>query len=151
MSKDRDDDDRRGKRSLPRVPRGRTKDPEVGYAKPPREHKLKPGRSGNPKGRPKGSKNEFTILKEVMHQKIAMRGTSGRMRKITVLEGIHRKQAEEALKGSVKSAAFVLNRYGALVSGELLPQDLTDDDRAVLEAFAQQTAARKDPEHADDR
>ena len=32
--------------------------PEVGYRKPPREHCFKPGECGNPKGRPKGSKNK---------------------------------------------------------------------------------------------
>jgi hypothetical protein len=53
-----------------------------------------------------------------------------------VLEGIHRKQAEFALKGNTKSAAFVLNRFAALVSGELQPEDLSEDDRAVLDAFA---------------
>jgi hypothetical protein len=124
------------------MPKRRPAGEEVGYGKPPREHTWQPGHSGNPKGRAKGSKNESTILKEVMQQKIAMRGSNGRTRKITVLEGIHRKQAEQALQGSVKSAAFVLNRYGALVSGELQPQDLSEDDRAVLEAFAQQIAAR---------
>ena len=49
---------------------------------------------------------------------------------------IHRKVAEDALKGNVKSAGFLFNRYAALVSGELQPQDLSDDDREVLEAFA---------------
>jgi hypothetical protein len=52
------------------------------------------------------------------------------------LEGIHRKQIELALKGDVKSAVLVLNRYGALVSGELQPEDLSEDDLAVLDAFA---------------
>lgn len=30
-------------------------DYRVGYGRPPRRHRLKPGQSGNPKGRPKGS------------------------------------------------------------------------------------------------
>ena len=119
--------------------------PEVGYGKPPRDHQFKPGRSGNPKGRPKGSKNESTILKEVLHHKIAIRGSHGNVRKISVLEGIHRKMAEDALKGNVKSAGFLLNRYGALVSGELQPQDLSDDDREVLEAFAKRIE-KKNPQ-----
>ena len=59
------------------------------------------------------------------------------MRKISVMEGIHLRIVDDALKGNTKSAAFILNRYAALVSGELQPQDLGDDDREVLEAFRQ--------------
>lgn len=108
----------------------------VGYGKPPRAHRFKPGQSGNPRGRPKGSKNESTILKQLLNEKLSMRRANGRTKKIPALEGIHRKQLELALKGQVKSAAFLLNRFGALVSGELQLEDLSDDDRAVLDAFA---------------
>jgi hypothetical protein len=126
------------KKSLTRIRLGSDdeRDYETGYGKPPRAHQFKSGRSGNPKGRPKGSKNESTILKEVLNEKISLRQPNGRTRKIPVLEGIHRKQAEFALKGNTKSAAFILNRYAALVSGELQPEDLSEDDRAVLDAFA---------------
>jgi len=31
---------------------------ETGYGKPPKAHQWKPGESGNPKGRPKGSRNK---------------------------------------------------------------------------------------------
>ncbi len=34
------------------------RDYEVGYGKPPAEHRFKPGQSGNPRGRPKGAKNK---------------------------------------------------------------------------------------------
>jgi hypothetical protein len=130
MTQNRDDKEPDVKRSLPR----RAKDPEAGYGKPPKIHQFKPGRSGNPKGRPKGAKNESTILKEVLQHKIPIRGPSGNVRKISVLEGIHRKVAEDALRGNVKSAGFLLNRYGAMVSGELQHTELTDEDREILEA-----------------
>jgi Family of unknown function (DUF5681) len=35
---------------------------EVGYGRPPRHSRFKPGQSGNPKGRPKGSKSLKTLL-----------------------------------------------------------------------------------------
>ncbi|MBR1211097.1 DUF5681 domain-containing protein [Bradyrhizobium sp. JYMT SZCCT0180] len=117
-------------------PRGRKrKDLSVGYGRPPQQHRFKPGQSGNPKGRPRGSKNESTLVREILERKIESR-SNGRTRKISVLEGIILKMVEEALKGNTKTAAFVLNRYAAMVSGDLPPQDLGDDDRAVLEAFA---------------
>jgi hypothetical protein len=36
----------------------------VGYCRPPREHQFKPGQSGNPRGRPKGSRNRATIINQ---------------------------------------------------------------------------------------
>ena len=132
-------------KSLPRIRPKSKPQPnpdQVGYGRPPRQYQFAPGESGNPKGRPKGSKNESTILREILQHKIGVRGANGRVRKISVMEGIHRKVADDALKGDIKAAAFLFNRYAALVSGELQPQDISEDDRAVLEAFAQQTATR---------
>lgn len=39
-------------------------DDDVGYGKPPKKHRFKKGKSGNPKGRPKGAKGLKTDLKE---------------------------------------------------------------------------------------
>ena len=41
-------------------------DAEVGYKKPPREHQFKPGQSGNPSGRPPGTRNRRTIAAEML-------------------------------------------------------------------------------------
>lgn len=132
-----DQDHASPKKSRPRVRLiKRDKDPEVGYGRPPPQYQFKPGQSGNLKGRPKGSKNESTILRDLLERKIDSR-TNGRVRKISVMEGIHLKMVEKALLGDTKTAAFLLNRFAALVSGELRPEDLSDDDREVLEAFSQ--------------
>jgi Family of unknown function (DUF5681) len=130
-------------RSRPRIrPKRSSSDEDVGYGRPPRAHQFKPGQSGNPKGRPKGAKNESTILREIFERKIESR-SAGRSRKITVLEGILLRITEDSLKGNTKSAAFLLNRYAAMVSGELQRQDLSDDDRQVLEAFAQRIGTHR--------
>jgi Family of unknown function (DUF5681) len=47
---------------------------KTGYGRPPIEHRFKPGQSGNPRGRPKGKKNEATILHELLNRKITVRG-----------------------------------------------------------------------------
>jgi hypothetical protein len=111
-------------------------DGEVGYGRPPRASQFARGQSGNPRGRPKGSKNESTILSEILNRKIETRTGTGHPQRISVLEGILLRIAENSLKGDTKSAAFLLNRFAALVSGELQAPDLTADDREILEAFA---------------
>jgi hypothetical protein len=120
-----------------------TRDRNVGYGRPPRAHQFKPGQSGNPKGRPKGAKNESTILRDVLHRKIEIRDRGGRVRKIMTLEGIILRMADDSLKGNIRSAGFLLNRYGALVSGETDLQSLSEDDRQVLEAYVRSIQAER--------
>lgn len=48
-------------------------DYEVGYGKPPKEHRFRPGRSGNTRGRPKGTKNLKTDLREELSERITIR------------------------------------------------------------------------------
>jgi hypothetical protein len=119
-------------RSSPEQASGREYD--VGYRKPPTHKQFKLGQSGNPRGRPKGSKNESTILHGILHRKIKIQD-GGRSRQVTILEAMLTRFAQDSLKGNVKSAAFLLNRYGTLVSGEIEQSGLNSDDRAVLEAF----------------
>jgi hypothetical protein len=45
---------------------------EVGYAKPPASTRFKPGQSGNPKGRPRGSKNKRPKLNEERFKEIVL-------------------------------------------------------------------------------
>lgn len=127
--------------SIPKVPRVfrkrvrvRRDADDVGYAKPPRAHQFKAGQSGNPKGRPKGAKSEATILDELLNRKIEMR-QNGKIRKITIMEGIFHKLAEDSLKGNTKSAAFVLNRLGAIASSAGTEAEINPDDKAVLDAY----------------
>jgi hypothetical protein len=83
---------------------------KTGYRKPPKEHQFKPDQSGNRKGRPKGSKNTATLLREILDRKIDVRSGST-VRKISVREAMLTRFAESALKGDTKSAAFLFQRY----------------------------------------
>src|SRR6185369_12906202 len=60
---------------------------EAGYGKPPRHTRFKKGQSGNPRGRPKGSKNLTTLLTEALNEPVIVVENGGR-RKITMRQAI---------------------------------------------------------------
>jgi hypothetical protein len=120
---------------------------EVGYGKPPRASQFKPGQSGNPKGRPKGAKSENTILQELLSHKVGIT-ERGKTRKIILMEAILRKIAEDCLKGNIKSAAFLLNRYHAVVSGQAAQTEISQDDRKVLDDFIREMKLTGDDKDA---
>ena len=113
----------------------------VGYARPPHQHQFKPGHSGNPKGRPKGAKNEETILSNLLNRKIDIR-EAGRLRKITVLEAVLLRFTEAALKGDAKAATFLLNRYRPPEPDEISASELTREDQEILDAFTRRIQAQ---------
>ena len=112
----------------------KSSDEDVGYGKPPKANQFRPGKSGNPKGRPKGAKSRELILRELLDSKITMRH-DGKIRRITVIEGIFHKVVEDSLKGNIKSATFLLNQLAAIASNAGDESEISRDDKAVLDAY----------------
>ena len=75
---------------------------EVGYCKPPKHSQFKKGQSGNPKGRPKKSRNAKTILTETFDELVEIK-TNGKAKKLTVREIMYRAQAGKAARGDTKA------------------------------------------------
>lgn len=113
---------------------------EVGYKKPPAHTQFQPGRSGNPRGRRKGSKGLRTLIRESLSEMVIARTATGE-KKISRIEGLIHKSQELAMKGNVRAIANLLSLYAAAVpdapeSSEVtLPEDLSATDQAILEAF----------------
>jgi hypothetical protein len=80
---------------------------EVGYGKPPRHTQFQSGRSGNPKGRPKGSKNSTTLIKKEL---LDVANENGRQRKITKVEAIIKQLVNKAALGDHRSIALLLDK-----------------------------------------
>lgn len=85
-----------------------TGDYEVGYGKPPKHTQFKPGQSGNPRGRPKGSKNFKSDLLDVLNKPVQI-AENGRKRKISSQLATLLRLREKALAGDARSLDRLLD------------------------------------------
>jgi hypothetical protein len=98
----------------------------VGYCSPPVHSQFKPGQSGNPSGRSKGSQNLKTLFNKVLDEEISLREGAD-VRKITKAEAIVRGVVIGALKGDVRNTA-ILFRLAEQV-GQFLDDNTSDVTR----------------------
>ena len=45
---------------------------DVGYCNPPQHSRFQKGKSGNPSGRPKHSRNTYKLLEDILEQKVSI-------------------------------------------------------------------------------
>jgi hypothetical protein len=88
-------------------------DYEVGYRRPPVKTQFKPGRSGNPKGRSKGSKGLTALLFDELSGLI-MVTEDGRKKTMTKGQALIKSLVTGGLKGDVRKIAMI----AALSRGE---------------------------------
>jgi hypothetical protein len=90
------------------MPNSRDSDYEVGYGKPPQHTRFKAGESGNPRGRPRGSKNLAVLLEEELKQRVTI-NENGRRRRITKQAAIIKHMVNKALSGDPRLLQLLLN------------------------------------------
>lgn len=76
----------------------------VGYARPPKQHQIRPGERRNPHGRPSGSRNAKTILRQEHRRPVRVQ-EDGRARRKPAIEVLLRKDMADALKGNERAKA----------------------------------------------
>ncbi|MBY0569441.1 MAG: hypothetical protein K2P70_19180 [Hyphomonadaceae bacterium] len=86
---------------------------KVGYKRPPLGPRFKPGRSGNPKGRPKGSKNWSTIMAEAASRQRTI-GVGGQKVRMSGSEAVAEQTVINAIKGCPKARRDFLNEMHRL-------------------------------------
>jgi uncharacterized protein DUF5681 len=101
----------------------------VGYKKPPKASQFKPGQSGNPKGRPRSSKNFVTSFTSILEEKITLR-EGKRVLKVSKLEAMIRTLIHKAAQGDAKAVSQVTALLKAL--GKLEDPASTEGKYGVL-------------------
>jgi hypothetical protein len=114
-------------------------DSRVGYKRPPQHSKFKPGKSGNPKGRPKGALNLETDLTQEFSEKIAIREGECCLN-VSKQRALAKSVVAKAFKGDICAASLVFQLVAKFVVLEevasMRERDLlSDDEAAILERF----------------
>jgi len=110
---------------------------KVGYRRPPVHSRFKPGQTGNPTGRPKGTANLRTDLRDELSENIRVR-EGERDLKVSKQRAMLKALVAKALRGDARAANVVLGLVSKLFEPtteiEEIP-NLTADDQAILERF----------------
>ncbi len=73
-----------------------------GYCQPPKDGQFTSGNSGNPRGRPKGTKNKTTILREIAGEEHRVT-IGGESQQIKTIDLLFMRLRELAMKGDEKA------------------------------------------------
>jgi Family of unknown function (DUF5681) len=109
----------------------------VGYGRPPKETRFAPGRSGNPRGRPKAVPTVGAILRSIIQQKIAVT-ENGKTRRLPALEVLLRRLVNNAMRGDAKALKLMvsfLDRYAETTEAKVQLNDLLAEDREILTQY----------------
>jgi hypothetical protein len=77
-------------------------DEDVGYGKPPQSGRFKKGHSGNPRGRPKGSRNIATLVRQLMSEQIVVT-INGKRKRMSKMSAFLTQSINRAVTGDLKA------------------------------------------------
>ena len=106
---------------------------DIGYGKAPEEKRFKQGKSGNPQGRPKGSKNTYTLLNDILNQKIVVSEGDEKI-KISKKMAMLTQLVNKGVKGDIKAISALLPH--------LLIADLKEEERHQIRELLNQDDRR---------
>jgi Family of unknown function (DUF5681) len=107
---------------------------EVGFGKPPGSTQFRKGVSGNPKGRPRGSKSLSSILAEMGCERVKVT-INGRVRYVSKLETVIMQLSNQAANGDLKAIRELLVAHRIFAESEPPtegPESLHERDKLVI-------------------
>jgi hypothetical protein len=121
---------------------------KVGYKKPPAETRFQKGRSGNPKGRPKGTRIFKTDLRAELAEPVNVR-EDGSVTTVSSQRAILKQLRAKALKGDPRALDRLLalaERYDLDDAADEAEQDLSGADQSILERFKERVVREHEAE-----
>jgi|MDSW01.1.fsa_nt_gb hypothetical protein len=126
---------------------------EIGYGKPPKSGQFKKGKSGNPKGRPKGTRNLSADLKEELAMRIVTK-EGDRVQKLSKQRALVKTLTNKALNGDQRAIATLVKLIERLLTDaeeEVEDVPLSKADQQIIAEFlkrnSHQSSKDKDKEN----
>lgn len=107
---------------------------EIGYGKPPSRTRFEKGRSGNPRGRPRGSHDPRALLERVLLRAMPVRTSKG-VAQMPVLQAVLLSVLQRAVAGDSKATALGLRQFGKYL------RETEADAQALAAAQSERQAA----------
>ena len=132
-------------------------DEAIGYKRPPPHTRFRPGHSGNPSGRPK---RKPTFRAALLEELAAIMPGKDQQRAGSKLHALVKTLVDTAIAGDARAQSLLIGTLARIGDAEEdEPSSMTDDDRAILDAYvdgeperqASETDAASSPgeDHAD--
>lgn len=121
-----------------------SKNYEVGYGKPPKHTRFKKGRSGNPKGRPKGHHNFKTDVVDTLSMPVSVKD-QGRKKTVSTQQAALLRLREKALGGDARALDRLIDLASLHNDEEIADAAaaaLMPSDKAILEGYAERLRRR---------
>ena len=125
-----------------------SKQTPVGYKSPPKQTQFKKGKSGNPRGRPKGTKNLRTDLREELAEKITVT-ENGKQLEISKQRAMIKALMAKSIRGETPAARALINLIVGLEqadSQDKQPDELGANDLEILAAYRRRILKTKGEE-----
>jgi hypothetical protein len=106
----------------------------VGYKQPPKRHQFQPGQSGNPNGRPKGTRNFKTDLRDELGEMISFR-EGGHEVSISKQRALIKRLVASAIEGDTRSIATLMSFCARAFGDDDHDQQQAPEDREIVQAF----------------
>jgi Family of unknown function (DUF5681) len=102
---------------------------EVGFGKPPKHTRFRKGISGNPRGKPKGTRNLATILERTLREKVVI-NENGTRKTITKLEAALKQLVNKAASGDLAA----MRQLSALAASAQIEAAAAQKESGMVEA-----------------